>query len=84
MWQDYVVAVANLLFSYSLVFQIRRGFIEKKGVIALQTSFLTAVGLSALSIVYFSYGLYISTIISLFSMVMWIILSFQRAVYKGG
>jgi hypothetical protein len=82
MWQDIVVALANLLFSYSLIFQVFKGFREKKGFIALQTSFLTAIGLSALSVVYRSYNLYISTIISLFSMLLWIILFVQRVFYR--
>lgn len=82
MWQDIVVAIANVLFGYSLIFQVFKGFIEKKGFIATQTSFLTSIGLAALSVAYLSLGLYISTATALFSSALWLVLFVQRIFYK--
>ena len=82
MWQDIVLGVANVLFTYSLVYQVYRGFKEKKGFIAVPTSFFTTIGLYAVSIVYLTYALYFSTIICAFNATMWLLLFIQRLIYK--
>jgi hypothetical protein len=81
-WQDIVVALANILFGYSLIFQVVKGFRERKGFIAFQTSFFIALGLYAVTIVYFSLNLLLSSIISFFNGSMWLILLVQRLAYK--
>lgn len=81
-WQDIVIAFANLLFSYSLAFQIYRGFKDKKGYLALQTSFLTTVGLFAVAFAFFSLGLFASSIVAISNGVMWLILFIQGLIYK--
>lgn len=81
-WQDIVVAIANILFGYSLVYQVFKGFKEKKGFLALQTSFLTAIGLYALAVAYLSLNLFVSTVISTFNGTMWVLLFIQGIVYK--
>lgn len=48
-WQDIVIGIANVLFGYFLAFQVWKGFKDKKGYLALQTSFLTTIGLYALA-----------------------------------
>ncbi|MBU3906733.1 MAG: hypothetical protein KKA64_00610 [Nanoarchaeota archaeon] len=82
MWQDVVIAIVNVLFAYSLVYQVYVGFRDKKGFLSLQTSILTTIGLYAVAFVYFSLNLYLSTIISFFNGGMWFLLLFQRLVYK--
>jgi hypothetical protein len=81
-WQDIVVALANILFGYSLIFQVSKGFKERKGFIAFQTAFFTTLGLYAVTIVYFSLNLLLSSIISFFNGSMWLILLVQRLAYK--
>ena len=80
-WQDIVTAGANILFGYSLAYQVFRGFKEKKGFLSLQTSLLTTIGLYALAIVYFSLNLYISTLIAAFNATMWLLLLVQRIIF---
>ena len=82
MWQDIFVAIANILFGYSLFYQVYHGFRKKKGFLTLQTSFLSTAGLYALAFVYFTLGLYISTIITLFNGTMWLLLLIQRVIYQ--
>ena len=81
-WQDIVIAIANILFGYSLIWQVYCGFKKKKAAIALQSSFLTALGLYALAVAYFSLNLILSTIIGIFNGTMWLILFIQGIIYK--
>ena len=81
-WQDIIIAIANVLFGYSLVYQVYYGFKKRKGLLALQTSFLTTIGLYALSLAYLSLHFYFSTIVSLFNGTMWLILFIQGLIYK--
>ena len=81
-WQDIVVAIANLLFAYSLIWQVFYGFKKKKALISIQTSLLTCIGLYALAVCYFTLNLYISTIIGLFSGTMWLVLFIQSLIYE--
>jgi hypothetical protein len=57
-WQDIVIAIANVLFGYSLIYQVFKGFKEKKGFLALQTSLLTSIRLYAVAFVYLTLKLY--------------------------
>ncbi len=81
-WQDIVIALANVLFGYSLIYQVWQGFKQKRGFLALQTSSLTALGLYALAISFFTLDLYISALIATFNGGMWSILFIQGLVYK--
>ena len=81
-WQDIVIALANVLFGYSLIYQVYIGFKEKKGFLSLQTSLLTTAGLYLVSLAYFTLGLFASTIIGVFNGTMWLILFIQRIIYK--
>jgi len=81
-WQDIVIALANVLFSVSITYQAYRGFREKKGFIALPTSSTTAVGLYVLAYAFFTLNLYLSTMVATFSATVWLILALQRIVYK--
>lgn len=81
-WQDIVIAIANLLFVYSLASQIYKGFKDKKGYITLQTSFLTIIGLFAVAFAFFTLGLLASAIVAIVNGSMWLILFIQGLIYK--
>ncbi len=80
-WQDIVVAMANVLFGYSLFYQVYVGFKEKKGFLSIQTSALTTIGLFMVAIVYFNFNLILSTIIALINGILWMTLLIQRIGY---
>ena len=82
-WQDIIIAIANILFGYSLAFQVYKGFKDKKGYLALQVSFLTAIGLFALAFSFFTLNLIFSTIIATFNGTMWLLLFIQGILYKN-
>ena len=81
-WQDIIIAIANVLFAYSLVYQVHYGFKEKKGFLTLQASIPTAIGLYAISFAFFTLNLYLSTLTSFFNGTMWFLLFVQRLIYK--
>jgi len=82
-WQDIVISSANILFSYSLIFQAYHGFKKKKGFLTIQTSLLTTIGLYAITCAFFSLNLFFSAISSFFSGTLWFILFWQKVVYGG-
>ena len=81
-WQDVVIAIANVLFGYSLVYQVYRGFKEKKGFLTLQASVLTTIGLYALAFSFFTLNLFFSAIVATFNGTMWLLLFVQRLMYE--
>jgi len=82
LWQDIVISIANLMFTYSLIHQVYHGFKKKKGFLTLTASGLTSLGLFALSIAFFTLSLYLSTIISVINALLWLVLFVQRLVFK--
>lgn len=82
-WQDIVLTIAIILFSYALIPQVYEGFKKKKGLVNLQTSSITAAGMYAVSIVYFTLNLYFSTIIGIINAVLWTLLFIQKLIYKS-
>lgn len=80
-WQDIVIAAANVLFGYSLAYQVYKGFKAKKGFLTVQASLLTTIGLYALAFSFLTLGLYISTLVSAFNGTMWLLLLVQRLIY---
>ncbi|MBT4935696.1 hypothetical protein HOL21_02130 [Candidatus Woesearchaeota archaeon] len=80
-WQDMVIAIANLLFTFSIFSQVHHGFKRKKGFVILQTSGLTSLGLYAIAIAFFTLSLYFSAIIASINATLWAILFVQRIVY---
>ncbi|MBT4136147.1 hypothetical protein HOD75_00205 [archaeon] len=81
-WQDIVIAIANVLFGYSLIYQVYLGFKKRKGFLAIQTSFLTTIGLYAIAFAFLTMNLYISALVSVFNGTLWLILFIQRLIYK--
>jgi len=80
-WQDIVIAIANLMFTFSLFSQVYHGFKKKKGFIILRTSGLTSIGLYAIAIAFFTLSLYFSTIIASINATLWVTLFVQRIIY---
>ncbi len=81
-WQDIVIAFANILFGYSLAFQVWKGFKDKRGYLTLQTSFLTTIGLYALAFSFLTLNLIVSTIVATLNGTLWLILFIQGLLYK--
>ncbi len=82
MWQDYIITLSVLAFSYALIPQIYQGFKKKKGYINLQTSAITAIGMYVLTFTYFTLELYFSTIMVFITGTLWGVLFIQKILYK--
>jgi len=80
-WQDILLSLSNILFTYSLTWQVYYGFKNKKGYLTLQSSFITTVGLFVISFTFLSLGLYFAAIVSLINGTLWYILLLQRMIY---
>lgn len=81
-WQDIAIAFANILFGYSLIYQVHHGFKNKKTTITAVCSLLTAIGLYIIAIAFFTLGLFISSSVSFISGSLWVLLLIQRIIYK--
>jgi hypothetical protein len=82
LWQDIVITIANILFSYALIPQVYHGFKTKQGVMTLQTAILTTIGLFACAIAFTTINLLFSGIISALNGTLWAILLIQKLIYK--
>jgi hypothetical protein len=82
MWQDLIIALCNILFSYSLGYQVIYGYLKKKANLTIQTSLLTTIGLYIMSICFFTLNLKFSGIISFLNGTLWLILLIQSIKYK--
>jgi len=83
-WQDIVITIANLLFTYALIPQVYLGFKRRKGFMTIQTSFITSIGLYAMAIAFLTLSLTFSFFISLINGTLWFILFMQRLIYGKG
>lgn len=81
-WQDIIITIANLLFTYSLFHQVIYGFKKKKGLLTLTTSGLTTLGLYAMAISFLTLNLYFSAVVSSLNATLWLILLIQRVIYN--
>ena len=81
-WQDIVISISNLLFTYSISNQVYYGFRKKKGLIVLQTSIITTLGLFALTIAFLTLDLYLSSVVSFINGALWYMLFLQRLIYE--
>ena len=81
-WQDITIAIANLLFGYSLAFQIYKGFKDKKGYITLQTSLLTTIGLFAVAFAFLTLNLLASAMVAILNGMLWLTLFIQGLIYE--
>ncbi len=80
-WQDVVISAANIIFAYSLVYQVVHGFRNKKGTLTLMASGLTSIGLYAMAFSFFTLELYFSTVLAAVNGTLWLALFVQRMVY---
>jgi len=81
-WQDIVIAIASIVFSFALVLQVYHGFKYKSGPIKLETSIPTFLGLYVICFVYITLTLYFSASISFLVGTIWFILFVQRLLYN--
>lgn len=82
LWQDFVLAIVNLVFGYALIPQVYEGFKKRKGLVNLQTSFLTSICMYTVAIVVLTLHLYFTAAIDIIIGTFWVILFFQKIVYK--
>ncbi|HLA22977.1 MAG TPA: hypothetical protein VJZ93_00385 [Candidatus Nanoarchaeia archaeon] len=82
-WQDFVITICIVAFSYALIPQIIDGFRKKKSSINVQTSLITALGMCTLSIVYLSLNLIFSATIVFINALIWTTFLFQKMIYKS-
>lgn len=80
-WQDILLSLSNILFTYSIFWQVYYGFKNKKGYITLQSSSITTLGLLVMSFTFLSLGLYFAAIVSLINGTLWYTLLLQRVIY---
>jgi hypothetical protein len=83
-WQDIVISGANIVFAYSLFYQVLHGFRNKKGTLTLMASGLTALGLYAMAVPFFTLELYFSALFAAVNGTLWLALFAQRMVYGKG
>lgn len=82
MWQDIVIALIGICFSYALIPQVNYGFKSKKKTITIQTSLITFIGAYIISIVYLTLKLYFSAIIGFITGTLWLLLFIQGIIYR--
>tara|TARA_Y100000310_G_scaffold334530_1_gene414537 strand:- start:756 stop:1013 length:258 start_codon:yes stop_codon:yes gene_type:complete len=82
-WQDLVISIVNIVFSISLIPQIRHGYKLKKGLITLKTSIPTTLGLYIMAFTFFTLNLPYSAILSFIAGTLWLVLFIQKIVYKN-
>ncbi len=81
-WQDIVITVCIIAFSYALIPQVIQGFRERKGLINAQTSLITSIGMLTLSVVYLTLRLYFSAALALLTGILWEVLFLQKMIYE--
>ena len=82
-WQDIVLMILSVLFSYALIPQIIQGYKTKKGVMNFQTSTITFIGLYFNAIIFISLGLYFSATTLFIASSLWYVLLVQKIIYKN-
>jgi len=83
MWQDIALTIVTIFLTYALIPQVIKGFKIKKNIISKQTASITSAGMYAISIIYFTLGLFLSTTISLITGTLWLIIFIQSITYKN-
>jgi hypothetical protein len=82
MWQDYLILICNIVFSYALIPTIIHNYKKKRSSVQVQTAFLTTLGLVVVGATYITLKLYLSTAISFVMALLWLILLIQSISYK--
>lgn len=81
-WQDIVLTMLSIVFAYSLIPQVYRGFKDKKKYIVLQTAVITTTALYVQTVVFFTLQLVFTSIASLTIAILWTMLLVQSVVYE--
>ncbi len=81
-WQDIVMGIMNVIFSYALIPQIFHGFKSKKGLIEIQTSLISSIGLFILAFTVLTLKLYFAAGTTFLAGLLWSILLIQKLIYK--
>ena len=82
-WQDILISLSNLLFTYSLVHQVIHGFKKRRGFLTLTSSGLTSFGLYIMSAAFISLDLMYSGVVAFINGTLWLTLFIQRKKYGG-
>lgn len=81
MWQDYVMSIASMMFSYSLVPQLVKCFKDKYVQMPTQTIALTIAGLILYNTCSYTLELYVSYAIGIFTTSCWALLAILKWKY---
>jgi hypothetical protein len=81
-WQDIIITIANILMGYALIPQIYKGFKSRKNYITVQTGIITTIALYIMGTTFLTLKLYLSSGITLFNAILWMILLIQSIIYK--
>jgi hypothetical protein len=81
MSNDIILTIVSILFSYSLIPQIKRSYESKRVDISWQTLIITIFGYSVVSYVNFDLGLYLNSIITILVVVFWCVLGIMKFKY---
>jgi len=81
-WQDYVIAICTIGFSYALIPQIILHFKKKKVELTWQTIIITVIGILVVMICMFSLGLWFTTAMNFLAMMLWMIFGVQKWIYR--
>ena len=80
-WQDVVVGAVNIVFMYAMIPQLLYGFKTRRGLISIQFSALNILAMIGLLLVYISFELYVSIVLTIILIFLWVILFLQRIFY---
>ena len=81
-WQDIVIAICTIGFSYALIPQILLHFRMERVELTWQTIIITSVGMLVVMICMFSLKLWFTTAMNFLAMLLWITFGVQKIIYK--
>lgn len=79
--QDIVITIAQTVISFSLIPQVVLGFQTKTGPVSYWTSIPYALSLGAIALALASLNLWLSTGVTVISVLLWATLALQRYLY---
>lgn len=82
-WQDFVLAIAELALLISIIPQLLLGFKNKQGYITYVTAINAALCLGAIGVAMFTLDLFFTAIVALLNSVAWALFIVQRAMWGG-
>jgi hypothetical protein len=81
--QDIVITIASIIISLSLIPQVILGFKTQTGPVSYWTSIPYALSLSAVGLSFASLELWLSTIVTAITVLLWAILAIQKYIYSS-